>query len=64
MGRTSTTQVRTYQVSTLVVDLWDAQAKQLVWREVASDTVSNNLQQNEKKIDEAAEEMFKRYPPS
>ncbi len=60
----STTQVRTYQMGTLVVDLWDAQAKQLVWRGVASDTISDNPQQNEKKIDKAAEEMFKRYPPS
>ena len=60
----STTQVHTYQVGTLVVDLWDAQAKELVWRGVVSDTISDNPQQNETKIDKAAEEMFKRYPPS
>lgn len=63
MGST-TTQVRTYTVGTLVVDIWDANAKALVWRGIASDTISDSPQSNAKKIDDAVMDMFKRYPPS
>ena len=59
----STTQVRTYTEGTLIVDIWDAKKKQLVWRGVGSDTVSDNPQSNAKKIDKVIADMFKRYPP-
>ena len=59
----STTQVRTYTVGTLVVDIWDAERKALVWRGIASDTVSDNPQSNAKKIDSAVAKMFEQYPP-
>jgi hypothetical protein len=36
----------------------------LVWRGTASDTVSDKPEKNEKKIQKAAEKMFKKYPPS
>ena len=62
MGST-TTQVRTYTVGTLVVDIWDAAAKALVWRGIASDTISNSPQRNAQKIDDAVTDMFRRYPP-
>lgn len=62
MGST-TTQVRTYTTGTLVVDIWDAKEKALVWRGIASDTVSDNPQENAKKIQKAADLMFKDYPP-
>ncbi len=60
----STTTVRSYQVGTLIVDLWDAQTKKLIWRGVGSDTLSDNPQNNAQKIDKVTEDMFKRYPPS
>jgi hypothetical protein len=60
---TSTTQVRTYLEGTLVVDIWDANKKQLVWRGVGSDIVSDNPESNAKKIDKMVADMFKRYPP-
>ena len=47
---TSTTQVRTYAQGTLVVDIWDVNKKELVWRGVGSDTVSDSPESNAKKI--------------
>jgi hypothetical protein len=49
--------------ATLVVDLVDAQQQQLVWRGIATDTVSDNPEKNIKKINKAAEKMFKKFPP-
>jgi hypothetical protein len=59
----STTTVRKYKTGTLVVDMWDARSKQLAWRGVASDTMSDKAEKNEKKINKAVEKMFKKYPP-
>ncbi len=60
---TSTSTVRNYTTGTLVVDLWDANAKRLVWRGTASDTVSDVPSKNAKTIDGVVVDMFKRYPP-
>ena len=60
----STTTVRNYTVGTLVLDMWDANAKRLVWRATASDTLSDNPQKNAEKIEKAAVKMFESYPPS
>ena len=60
----STSTVRTYTTGTLVLDMWDASAKQLVWRGVASDTVSDDPAKNAKKIEQVAGKLFERYPPS
>ena len=38
----STTSVRNYSVATVVLDLWDAKQKRLVWRGTVSDTMSDN----------------------
>jgi hypothetical protein len=53
----------TYTEATVVVDLVDAKTHSLVWRGTASDTVSDKPEKNEKKIQKAAEKMFKKYPP-
>lgn len=59
----ATTSVYTYPVGTLVVDLFDAQTKQLVWRASATDTLSRTDPiKNDEKIDKAAMKMFKDYP--
>ena len=60
---TTTTQVRTYTVGTLIVDIWDAKAKQLVWRGIASDTLSENPQKNQQIAAKALAMMFEKYPP-
>ncbi len=60
----STTTVRTYTKGTLIVDIWDASAKELIWRGVASDTLSENPQKNIDKGNKALAKMFERYPPT
>jgi len=48
---------------TLVVDLSSGQNKNLIWRGVAADTLSDNPDKNTKKIDKAVDKLFKNYPP-
>jgi hypothetical protein len=60
----STTTVRSYTQGTLVVDMWDAEAKQLVWRGVISDTLSDNPQKNIEKMNKGMAKIFERYPPT
>jgi hypothetical protein len=59
----TTTQVINYPVGTLVLDLYDAHNKQLIWRGVSSDTLSNNPEKNEKKLDKAVDKMLDHFPP-
>jgi len=49
-------------VGTLVVDMLDANTKNLIWRGVASDTLSNNNDKNTKKLDKDVEKMFQHFP--
>ena len=50
-------------IGTLAVDISDAKTKQLLWRGVARDTLSDKPDKNTKKIDKAVSKMFKKYPP-
>jgi hypothetical protein len=59
----STTTTETYKVGTLVVDLFDTQSKELVWRGSSSDTLSNNSDKNIKNLNKGVEKMFKKFPP-
>ena len=63
MGEATTT-TETYKVGTLVVDLFDAKTKKLLWRGSSSDTLSNNSDKNIKNLDKGVEKMFKQFPPS
>jgi hypothetical protein len=49
-------------VGTLVVDLYDAKNKQLVWRGLGQNTLSNNGSKNQQTVDNAVKKMFKQYP--
>jgi hypothetical protein len=51
-------------VGTLIVDIFDSSNKKLIWRGVASDTLSGKSDKDEKKMDKAVAEMFKKFPPS
>jgi hypothetical protein len=62
-GETTTT-VQNYRVGTLVVDLYQANSKQLIWRGTSSNTLSNNTEHNEKDLDKAVDKMFKKFPPN
>lgn len=59
----ATTTTDTYQVGTLVVDLFDTKTKQLLWRGSASDTLSNKSSKNIKDLDKGVEKMFAHFPP-
>lgn len=59
----ATTTTDTYQVGTLIVDLFDAKTKQLLWRGSAGDTLSNKSNTNIKNLDKGVEKMFKQFPP-
>lgn len=60
---TSTTTVDTYTVGTLVVDLFDASTKDIIWRGFATDTFSNNSDKNIKAVDRSVQKMFAHFPP-
>jgi hypothetical protein len=59
----ATTTTETYKVGALVVDLFDAKTKQLIWRGASSDTLSNNSDKNIKNLDKGVEKMFQHFPP-
>jgi hypothetical protein len=61
-GNASTT-VESYKVGTLVVDLFDAKTKKLIWRGSASDTLSNKSDKNIKNLDKGVQKMFEHFPP-
>ena len=61
---TSTTRAVTYQKGTLVVDLWDAKTKKMVWRGTSTSTLSDKPDKNSKKIHKAMEKLFAKYPPA
>lgn len=60
---TAHTTVNEYTVGTLVVDIFDAKAKQLVFRGIGSDEISDKPEKNEKKVQKATDKMFKKFPP-
>jgi hypothetical protein len=60
----STTTEQDYKVGTLVVDLYDAKTKQLIWRGSAQDTLSDKADKNEKNLNKGVAKMFKKFPPS
>jgi hypothetical protein len=57
----STTTVNTYTVGTLMIDVWDAEAKRAVWRGVATGTVPENPQKGIKKIDKALDKLVAKW---
>jgi len=59
----ATTTTETYKVGTLVVDLFDTQSRELVWRGSSSNTVSNKSDKNIKNLNNGVEKMFKHFPP-
>lgn len=60
---TAQTSVNEYTVGTLIVDIYDAKSKSLLFRGVAKDELSDKADKNEKKIEKATTKMFKDFPP-
>jgi len=61
-GGYGTATVDTYVEGTLVVDLYDAKTKKMVWRGVATATASDKPTKNAKKINKALDKMFEKFP--
>ena len=62
-GDQATTSVVNYRVGTLVVDMYNAQNKDLIWRGTSQETVSDKPEKNEQKLNKAVGKMFDRFPP-
>jgi hypothetical protein len=60
---TATTTTSEYLVGTLVVDIFDAKSKNLLYRGIAQDEISDKPEKNIKKIAKAADKLFKDFPP-
>ncbi len=58
----ATTIEHDYKEGTLVVDLYDAKTRQLIWRGSAENTLSDKAEKNEKQLDKGVEKMFKNFP--
>ncbi len=58
------TVVSEYTVGTLVVDMFDAKTKNLVFRGTAEDELSDNPEKNAKRLEKASTKMFKNFPPA
>lgn len=60
---TATTTESVYTVGTLVVDIFDATGKSLLWRGAAQDELSDKTDKNIKKLGKASDKLFKDFPP-
>jgi len=59
----ATTTEHDYKDGTLVVDMYDAKTKQLIWRGSSEDMLSDKAQKNERNLDKGVAKMFKNFPP-
>jgi hypothetical protein len=50
------------EVGTMILDLFDAKNKELVWRGIAQDTLNTNGNKNQQMMQKAITKMFKQYP--
>jgi hypothetical protein len=57
----STTGASTYEQGTLIIDIWEAEGKKLVWRGVAIDVFVDDPKKADKKINKAIEKMIKKW---
>lgn len=59
----STSDIVTYTVGTLIVDLYDVKSQRAIWHGTASETISDDPEDNREKIDEGLRKMFAGFPP-
>jgi len=59
----ATTTVERTPVGTLHIDIFDSQSKKVIWHGVCSDTLTGNPDKNEKKLEKAVADVFKKFPP-
>lgn len=59
----ATTETVPEQVGNLTVDIFDGNTKHLIWRGMASDSLSGKPEKNDKKLDKAVADLFEKFPP-
>ena len=59
----STMSVDNYKVGTLLVSIFDAQSKQLIWKGTSESDLTGNPEKTTKKLDSDIQKMFKKLPP-
>jgi|SRR5579871_4734915 len=59
----ATTTVERTPIGTLHIDIFDSQSKRVIWHGVCSDTLTEHPDQNEKKLEKAVADVFKKFPP-
>lgn len=59
---TATTTVSTYEIGTLVVDIFDARMKEAIWRGVSMKTLSDDPAKNARNLNKAITRLFERWP--
>jgi hypothetical protein len=59
----ATTTVQNVAVGNLVVDIFDARTKKLIWRGTAERALSGDPEKNQKKLQDEVEDMFHKFPP-
>lgn len=52
----------TTNVGTLVVDIYDANGKRMIWRGISQGALSNKGEKNEKELNKSVDKMFKKFP--
>jgi len=62
-GSMSTSRVRTYKEGTLIVDIYRAAAKELIWRGTVTGTISEDPQKNTQLINKGVQKVFEKFPP-
>lgn len=58
----ATTVIDRTRVGTLHIDIFDAQSKKVIWHGVCTDTLTANPEKNEKKLEKAIADVFKKFP--
>jgi hypothetical protein len=60
----ATTRVDTYEVGTVVVDIFDSSTKNAVWRGTSTTTLSDSPQKNADSLNKGLQKMFSKFPPT
>jgi len=60
---TATTDVHTYEVGTLLIDMFDAKTQQAIWRGTATGTLPSSPNKATTELDKGLDKMFAKFPP-
>ena len=59
----ATTRATTFEEGSLVIDIWQADGEQLVWRGVIQDSLSSNVERNREMVNRGIARAFEAFPP-